>query len=88
MEVNPPAVTPPLSKIHTFATNHFTAPLHDLCSGGVSVGEGLLKTGLPPKEATQLSGPGKYGFSTSSAWGRDHKTENGPIKGHTVSAFL
>ena len=59
-----------------------------LCSGGVSVGEGLLKTGLPPKEATQLSGPKKYGFSTSSAWGRDHETENGPIIGHTVSAFL
>ena len=59
-----------------------------LCSGGVSVGEGLLQTGLPPKEATQLSGPGKDGFSTSSAWGRDHETENGPIIGHTVSAFL
>ena len=59
-----------------------------LCSGGVSVGEGLLQTELPPKEAAQLSGAEKYGFSTSSAWGRDHEAENGPIIGHTVSAFL
>ena len=40
------------------------------------------------KEAAQLPGPGKDGNSTSSACGRDHEADSGPIIGHTVAAFL
>ena len=72
MEVNPPAVTPPLSKIHTFATNHFTAPLYDLVKWRISVGEGLLQMGLPFKEAAQLTDPGKDGIYTRCCTNRVH----------------
>ena len=65
-------VTPPLSKIHTCATNHFTAPLYDLVKWRISVGEGLLQMGLPSKEAAQLTDPGKDGISTRCCTDRVH----------------
>ena len=33
-----------------FATNHFTAPLHDVCSRGFPLGRVCYKRGYPPRK--------------------------------------